>query len=103
MIYVYKNIREVPMKRKPKEPNQHEKFVILKSRFVDSGRTPSAYARVKELDRQTIIHVLNAQRNGRNETKQGKSRAVFEQLKKDKLWTWKFPWEESEWVIRRDG
>ena len=71
------------------------KDMSLKERFDSRGFAVTAYARAYGVSHSVLSLVLNGVYNGKYEGRGGDTRRIIAQLKKDKIWVGKLPWEEK--------
>uniref|UniRef100_UPI0040477E8A hypothetical protein n=1 Tax=Aliarcobacter sp. TaxID=2321116 RepID=UPI0040477E8A len=71
------------------------KEMSLRERFDSRGFSPQAYAKAYGVDRATLYDVFAQRVTGRKDStnKSGDARRIIAQLKKDKVWIGKLPWE----------
>jgi ribosomal protein L29 len=71
------------------------KEMSLRERFDSRGFSPQAYAKAYGVDRATLYDVFAQRATGRKDStnKSGDVRRIIAQLKKDKVWIGKLPWE----------
>lgn len=72
--------------------NKSLKGMTLKERFDSRGFAVKKYATVYGVSHTVLSMVLSEKRNGRNNIN-GDTRKIMAQLKKDKVWIGKLPWE----------
>ncbi len=72
------------------------KDMNLKERFDSRGFSPMAYSKAYGVDRTSLLRVLDGTLTGeKNGSRTGGIRRIIAQLKKDKIWVGKLPWEEK--------
>lgn len=71
------------------------KEMSLRERFDSKGFSPQAYAKAYGVDRATLYDVFSGAITGKKDSsnKSGDARKIIAQLKKDKVWIGKLPWE----------
>jgi len=57
----------------------------VREKFVGLGFSFSAYAKSRELDRVLLHRVVGGEFTGVRQTSKGKTRAIFEALRKDRI------------------
>ncbi|MCG3698848.1 hypothetical protein L5F42_03225 [Aliarcobacter butzleri] len=72
--------------------NKNLKNMTLKERFDNRGFAVKKYATAYGISHTILSMVLSGERNGRNNIN-GDTRKIIAQLKKDKVWIGKLPWE----------
>ena len=65
----------------------------LKERFDSRGFGVNSYAKAYGVGHSILSQVLSGVYSGRNSNENGKTRRIIAQLKKDKVWIGKLPWE----------
>jgi hypothetical protein len=70
--------------------NEAEK---LKQRFDNRGFAVTAYSRAYKVDTSIVTKVLKGELDGTKNHRGGATRKLLEQLKKDKVWIGRLPWE----------
>ncbi|PLY08377.1 MAG: hypothetical protein C0625_01965 [Arcobacter sp.] len=68
--------------------------MTLKERFDRRGFGVTAYARAYGVDASILSKVLQGQFDGSKGHRGGKTRIIILQLKNDKVWIGKLPWEK---------
>ena len=77
---------------------QLDKFKIevtrIKYEFDKRGFSPMAYSKAYEVDRSALTKILSGELTGEKTTpRSGAVRKIIAQLKNDKVWIGKLPWE----------
>jgi hypothetical protein len=69
--------------------------MTLRERFDSRGFSPQAYAKAYKVDRKTLYQVFSGEATGKKDSsnKSGDVKKIIAQLKKDKVWIGKLPWE----------
>jgi hypothetical protein len=69
--------------------------MTLRERFDSRGFSPQAYAKAHDVDRSTLYDVFNGTVTGKKSSsnKSGDAKRIIAQLKQDKVWIGKLPWE----------
>lgn len=71
------------------------KSMTLRERFDSRGFSPQSYARAYGVSKSTLYDVFSGAITGKKDSsnKSGDARKIIAQLKKDKVWIGKLPWE----------
>ncbi|MFW3412052.1 hypothetical protein ACN9J3_04885 [Aliarcobacter butzleri] len=65
----------------------------LKERFESRGFAVKSYAKAYGVTHPILSGVLSGIYNGKNSSENGATRKIIMQLKKDKVWIGRLPWE----------
>ena len=73
--------------------NRNIKDMTLKERFDSRGFGVNSYSKAYGVNHSILSQVLDGVYSGRNINENGSTRRIIAQLKKDKVWIGKLPWE----------
>lgn len=71
------------------------KDMTLKERFDSRGFGVTSYARAYGVGHSILSLILSGTYNGKYEGRNGDTRRIIAQLKNDKIWVGKLPWEDK--------
>ena len=73
--------------------NRNIKDMTLRERFDSRGFAVNKYAKAYGVNHSILSQVLDGVYSGRNINENGSTRRIIAQLKKDRVWIGKLPWE----------
>ena len=73
--------------------NRNIKDMTLKERFDSRGFGVNSYSKAYGVNHSILSQVLDGVYSGRNINENGITRRIIMQLKKDKVWIGRLPWE----------
>jgi len=88
------NINFKKIKAKNLRTEKIEEMTEVFNKFQKRGFAVTAYAKAYGVGHAIVSQVLDGSFNGTKNHKNGATRKIIQQLKKDGIWIGKLPWEE---------